>query len=149
MVDFGYLHLQECTRAEVLPGNQSASSELEGKAGTRTTASELTLAFSANKMNADSRFKGKVLEVKGVVKIMDVPAIGLATIWLVGTNPALSVRCHFGADRHKALDELRDQIKQGSSVTIKGTCNGGPRGPDGNEFIQVDNCVMVDPPFRK
>ena len=123
------------------------SSRAGEKAAATVTARDLMLAYKADKKAADAKYNGKVIEVKGVVKLVSVgsrPSITLEG----GTEFRNGMRCAFGAEYQKALTAMRraKTVDRGVTVTIKGTCNGIS---SVTRSIQMDNCVLVDPPLTK
>lgn len=92
---------------------------------------------------ADEKYKGKTLEITGVVK----KASGSTHLALEGgTGFKVVVYCAFGKENQKNLDALRKakKLADGDKVVVKGTCAGIKV-----DTVRIDDCIMIDPPFPK
>jgi hypothetical protein len=92
---------------------------------------------------ADARYKGKTVEVSGVVDRVLLPGLtsaGFPTIQLEeGTYAKVEVECLF---RKAHADEVKG-VPPGAKVTIRGTCNGRYHSGTGYR-VRLDNCRVVD-----
>lgn len=91
-----------------------------GKVAATLTADALYRAYKANEVQADSKYKGKVLKVSGVVDgigkdMLDKPYVSLKT-----SSPIMTVQCFFSKSHLKTLGNL----KKGQELTVKGVCDG-------------------------
>lgn len=85
----------------------------------RISAPQLAAEYKANEVAADGKYKGKIIEVSGVVDsvgkdVLDQPYVSLSG----GRGNFMGVQCYFG--KHN-LSELSG-LKKGQSVTLK--CKG-------------------------
>ena len=76
--------------------------------------------YKANEVAADEKYKGKILQVTGVVGNIGKDIVGIMYISLKTNDLIGSVQCMF-AGEHK---ERISQISKGTKVTIKGKCSG-------------------------
>lgn len=96
------------------------------------SASDLQNAYSANKVNADSIYKGKLLAVTGEIEdigqdlVEKKPCISIST----GNVP---IQCFFENDDNGYIASLKD----GESVMIFGTCDGTPIAA-----VQMSDCYF-------
>jgi len=94
---------------------------------------------------ADDKYKGKVLELTGVM----TNVIGATSPYFIvegGTGARVRVYCAFGNEYKEGLQTLRKskKLKAGVTVTVRGTCS-GLKGKD----VRLDDCVLIDPPLEK
>lgn len=90
---------------------------------------------------ADSRYKGRVIEVAGRVEKTNVSTDGesFPTVILAGeTISVMQIHCLF---RTTDAAEVR-ALQSGTPVTIQGTC-GGRQGAAGGGNVRLDNCRLV------
>ena len=96
------------------PHRQIASEEAQ----ISLQASELFNAYSSDEVKADSLYLNKVLQVQGVVEKILTHEQGI-TLVLAGAE-LFGVSCTLAeSEKQKA-----DQIKVGSTISLKGLCNG-------------------------
>lgn len=117
--------------------------------------------YTKDRKAADQKYKGKVLQVEGVVKGL-TKSVNLEG----GTDTKLSVKCNFGSDTSKAISdhnvaarlanskaavkkepEKFKEIKRGTSVVIRGTCNSVSGTTQ--KVVVLDNCEVIDPVLLK
>lgn len=108
------------------PTEETKKSEPEAKKEQTETiaisAGELISAYGENGVSADQKYKGKLLEVTGVVDSIDKDILDEAYVTL-GTGEdfeLISVQCYFD---EKDLDSIMS-LKKGDVVTIIGKCDG-------------------------
>ena len=85
------------------------------------TASELYTAYYQNEVDADSRFRGRVIQVTGTVDRIDEDVLGDTYITL--KNPEdkwTSIQCYFPEGRRSELARL----ESGQIAHVKGVCYG-------------------------
>ncbi len=104
-----------------------ASSQARTSAPTATpeavlvvSAKELIAAYDANEVKADTQYKGKLLEVTGIVNDISV-VMGTTTV-TVGTGAAFEwgISCSFQDSEKEKIAELN----KGDSITVSGKCDG-------------------------
>ena len=108
----------------------------------KVDARTLVKAYTEDQDAADKKYKGKLLEVTGVVTYRHSTGINLEA----GTDLKPMVMCAFGADRAKALQKIWRQVGKGAKVTVTGTCNGFSTNT-GSPLVTLDNCNLIDPPL--
>lgn len=88
----------------------------------KTTPGEIKKAYADNEVAADSKFKGKVIEIQG--KVSSVGKDVLDRPYVVLKEGFLGLQCLFGKHDSKALAGL----KKGQAVTLKCKCEGKSMG---------------------
>jgi len=88
----------------------------------KLSAEQLLDTYSDNSFAADKKYKGKSLEVAGIVRKVSQERDGILVQLKASGHNFHFVRCLFGEE--KASDLL--QIKKGDNVTVIGTCAGEP-----------------------
>jgi len=83
------------------------------------SAEELAVAYAGNEVAADNRYKGRILEVGGIVETIGKDILGEATIAL-STQAGLGVSCALGKQLQREIASLRP----GQAVVIRGRCKG-------------------------
>lgn len=129
----------------------------------KVDARTLLSDYRQDRKEADRKYKGKVLQVQGVVRNITPNAVNLEG----GTDLKLLVQCAFGSGGIKAIREhnvavrlkddearrkkqkvdLPSRIDRGINVVIKGTC-GGIKETTGKTVV-LDNCEVIDPILLK
>ncbi len=86
------------------------------------TATQLVSDYEANEVAADGKYKGKILEISGVIDsiskdVLNTPQIILSS----GRNDTFrSIQCSFAANQEGELAVLA----KGKAIVIRGKCNG-------------------------
>lgn len=89
------------------------------EAAFKVSASHLVEAFSKDEMEANARYAGKILEVRGPLREMIVD--DSTTVLLMGdSNLPARVSCYLQPGQEEAARNL----KEGESIAVKGICNG-------------------------
>jgi hypothetical protein len=109
----------------------------DGKAIT-VTAQKLDKDYSDNAIGADSKYKGKLLEVTGTVERVDRDRFGKPWIELKTDSDAI-MRCEFPKEAQADLGK----VEAGKAVTIRGRCKGKSKTRDGDQEIVLENCILV------
>lgn len=119
-------------------------------------ARTLIADYADDELAANTKYKGKVLRLKGVVKSSTnyVDAVSIYN----GTNlKAAEVQCKVGTDGMKAIKDhnlaswrpdVKGKVKQvntGVTVVVQGTCKGLAR----KNAIVLDGCEVIDPVLLK
>jgi hypothetical protein len=81
---------------------------------------DLLAAYTSNEVNADQRFKGRLLKVRGTIDSIgkDVTGTSYVTFKAGGALNFRSVQCLFAADAPLA------SLSKGQVITVTGTCSG-------------------------
>jgi hypothetical protein len=95
------------------------------------SAIDLIAAYDNNAVRADQLYKGKVLDVTGIVA-----SIQSDFLRIMGTSDFLGVYCNFSGSNLSKLAVL----SKGQSVTVRGTCDGEKLGAP-----WLDDCVLIIP----
>jgi hypothetical protein len=103
------------------PRADSRAGEKGEKDEIKLSAIELLQTYKANPKAADAKYKGKVVEVKGTVRVFSLGAkslIGLDG----GKDFPNGVSCRFREDQEKGLIALKKakSLARGSTVRVKG-----------------------------
>lgn len=115
------------------------TTSLSTPADVTITAEQLDTDYDDNVAAADAKYKGKTIDVTGVVeRVADDVKQYRMTVELTGNFS--TVDCDFGTSDKSTLSSL----KTGSTVTIRGKCI-GRRTIDGEKYVTLENCVIVPP----
>jgi hypothetical protein len=109
-------------------------------AGVEITAVALDTEYDDDELDADKKYKGKVLVVTGTIKKItrdDRP--GKITLELNGTTDS-TVDCHFDRDKQADLGT----VGVGQEITVRGTCKGKVR-----TWVTLENCSLDKKPDGK
>jgi len=86
-----------------------------------TTSSELCSAYEDNELKADAEYKGKVLDVTGIIEDISRDIKGTPFVILgKGNGLAVGVKCEFSSEDETQLARL----SKGEEITIRGKCVG-------------------------
>lgn len=89
------------------------------EAAFRMSVSELVTAFANDEVDANTRYAGKILEVRGTLKEMILNDSTL--ILLMGDSSEMTgVSCYLQRDQK----DKYTMLKRGEQVKVKGVCNG-------------------------
>lgn len=108
--------------------------EIRTGPATKVTAAALYKEYNANALAADSKYKGKVLEVTGQVERVDDEGF-TATVELKTDMDGDTVDCKFSSDQKNDLIALNP----GAKVTIRGKGTGR----DGSDSPTLEKCVLM------
>lgn len=88
----------------------------------KVSAADLIKAYDENEVSADSRYKGKKLEVTGIIGDIgkDVLDDSYITLGSGGDFEIVSAQCYIKKDNLDAAAKL----KKGDKITVVGKCNG-------------------------
>jgi len=96
-------------------------------------AVQLTNSFLHNESTSNSLYKGKIVEVTGIVK--EVTFLNKRnTVILQGGNTQSGVLC----DMHSTDSVTLKNIKKGDSIKIKGVCKGFLKD------VIILNCILIN-----
>ena len=100
----------------------------------KVTATELYAAYKANEIAADDQYKGKTLEVTGIVDSIGKDILDTPYIQLEGGNSFSGVQCMLSKDESSKAAS----VKKGQKITLQG------RG-DGKALLTpiIRDCVIV------
>ncbi len=88
----------------------------------RISAAQIVSDYEANEVAADGKYKGKILEIKGVIDSISKDMLNNPQVVLSSGNTRTfrSVQCSFTSDQQNALAALT----KGSQIAIRGKCDG-------------------------
>jgi hypothetical protein len=148
----------------VLPASTQLGAQDKKDDVLKVDARTLLSDYTKDRKAADLKYKGKVLEVEGVVK--GTTGLNKAVSLEGGTDTKLAVQCNFGSDTSKAIgdhhvaarlanskagvkkeSEKVKEITRGISVVIRGTCNSVSG--TSRKVVVLDNCEVIDPILLK
>ena len=133
---------KESVQTATSPGNSSsmsstapssAPSSSSKPASIKIDYKELYKEYSDNPINADGKYKGKVITVTGKIARID-REIAQNPYVTFEIEPLEEIRMDFPADAESAVSKL----KKGQTVTISGTCGGTLMSTD----IMMDDCFI-------
>jgi len=105
----------------------------------KVSAPKLYSDYDSNEVSADSKYKGKTLEVTG--SVIDVSK-GLFDSVYIALDQGGAMGGHVGMVHCYLTDDSEEEagkLKKGQRVTIRGKCDGATLG-----IVSVKNCVIVD-----
>jgi hypothetical protein len=105
----------------------------DGKAIT-VTASQLYDDYRKNVLDADRKFRGKVIEVSGPIHRVDKDRFGRVAVELDAGGDGL-IRCDFPREADAQLAALKVDQK----VVIRGRCVGN----SGRDVVKLETCTLV------
>jgi len=107
--------------------------EIETGDAIKIPASKLGNEFESNVVNAEAKYKGKLLEVTGKVKMVSKERVGKITVEIGDDDTTID--CEFGSSKK---DDLIG-VDIGNTVTIRGMCKGVGRA----KVVILETCVLV------
>ena len=94
------------------------------------TASKLYKEYNANEIAADEKYKGKIIEVTGVIRDIGNDIMDNAYITLVGDEYFGDIQCYFNEKSVVA------KLSKGKRITVIGSCSGLMMN------VQINNCIV-------
>lgn len=123
----------------VTPGTPNTSpAKGLGEPASFVEAGDMYDEYTTNETDSDRAYKGKVVEVWGVVSQKN-SSIGTICVWLRHQERSeinTAVQCHFDLSRADQLNNLA--VSQ--QVRIKGICKGGSK-----LCVTLDKCELLEP----
>lgn len=108
-------------------------------------ATKLDDDYDKNRLSADTKYKGKVLELTGTVRRVDRDRLGNPWIEFETDSDAI-MKCEFSKSSGNELA----RVEVDKTITIRGRCKGKSRGRDGDDEIVLENCLLTkSDPTRK
>lgn len=108
--------------------NKKTVSNEEKNASIRIEATALSGEFAADEQKSNEKYLNKVIEVTGSITETEVGQDGSLLLVLGATDAG--VQC--------AMGEKGTEVKQGQTVTVKGTCTGS-----GLMGVSLSDCYFV------
>ena len=94
------------------------------------TASKLYKEYNANEIAADEKYKGKIIEITGVIRDIGNDIMDNAYITLVGDEYFGDIQCYFNEKSVVA------KLSKGKRITVIGSCSGLMMN------VQINNCIV-------
>jgi hypothetical protein len=121
--------------------NRKAADLSNATAAYQVTATELINAFTANETESNSKYLSQTIEISGTLKKTDQDEKGNNILVLGDSASMSSVRCSLDS-----LHSLREPLKPGSQIKIKGICTGFMADDLGiGSDVILTRCVSVKP----
>ena len=137
----GFVNRERILR-EAAPANRAQvklEKEMREGPAVSVLATKLDEDYDANLIGADTKYKGKVLEVTGKVKRVDRDGFGRP--WLeFETESDAVMKCEFSKEADAALGK----VEVNKDITIRGRCKGKSKGRKGEEIV-LESCQIVTP----
>ena len=106
----------------------------------KISAHDISSSFAQSDSLSNSKFLGKVIEIEGVVKNIEMPDSNISVIIMSGNNEMSSVRCTMDSSLHsKAIS-----IEIGTAATLKGICTGYNADELLGSDVLMNRCVIVN-----
>lgn len=122
------------TQAATASTDTVAATQPAPEPAMQVSAKELGKAYEENEAAADSRFKGKVLEVSGTIKSITKDAVDDVIVELGTGNEVFGVQAKLTKEEElKAVD-----LKKGQSAKVR--CTGGG---EVTSIPMLDECVIL------
>ena len=94
------------------------------------SASKLYKEYNENEIAADEKYKGKIIEVTGVIRDIGNDIMDNAYITLVGNEYLGDIQCYFNEKSVVA------KLSKGKRITVIGSCSGLMIN------VQINNCIV-------
>ena len=94
------------------------------------SASKLYREYNENEIAADEKYKGKIIEVTGVIRDIGNDIMDNAYITLVGNEYFGDIQCYFNEKSVVA------KLSKGKRITVIGSCSGLMIN------VQINNCIV-------
>lgn len=117
-------------REKMLNGDR----ELRDGKAIAVTAAQLYDDYRKNVLDADRKYRGKVVELSGAVHRVDKDRFGRLAVEVDASGDGL-IRCDFPRDADAQLATLRPDQK----VVVRGRCVGN----SGRDVVKLETCVLV------
>lgn len=94
------------------------------------SASKLYKEYNENEIAADEKYKGKIIEVTGVIRDIGNDIMDNAYVTLVGNEYFGDIQCYFNEKSVVA------KLSKGKRITVIGSCSGLMIN------VQINNCIV-------
>ena len=110
--------------------DQSPKVTSDSNPSVKISASKLYKEYNENEIAADEKYKGKIIEVTGVIRDIGNDIMDNAYITLVGDEYFGDIQCYFNEKSVVA------KLSKGKRVTVIGSCSGLMIN------VQINNCIV-------
>jgi hypothetical protein len=109
-----------------------------GSEAIKIDGAALAKDYASDKKAADTKYKGKVLEVTGTLKSEGGIQSGVV---VVDTGSKISIVCNFDKDGRADLERVRAKLRKGTKLVIRGTCKGSLS----SFSVDLEKCKLLEP----
>ena len=110
--------------------DQSPKVTFDSNPSITISASKLYKEYNENEIAADEKYKGKIIEVTGVIRDIGNDIMDNAYITLVGDEYFGDIQCYFNEKSVVA------KLSKGKRITVIGSCSGLMMN------VQINNCIV-------
>ena len=110
--------------------DQSPKVTFDSNPSITISASKLYKEYNENEIAADEKYKGKIIEVTGVIRDIGNDIMDNAYITLVGNEYFGDIQCYFNEKSVVA------KLSKGKRITVIGSCSGLMIN------VQINNCIV-------
>ena len=110
--------------------NKSPKVTSDSNPSVTISASKLYKEYNENEIAADEKYKGKIIEVTGVIRDIGNDIMDNAYITLVGNEYFGDIQCYFNEKSVVA------KLSKGKRITVIGSCSGLMIN------VQINNCIV-------
>ena len=110
--------------------DQSSKVTSDSNTSVTISASKLYKEYNENEIAADEKYKGKIIEVTGVIRDIGNDIMDNAYITLVGNEYFGDIQCYFNEKSVVA------KLSKGKRITVIGSCSGLMIN------VQINNCIV-------
>ncbi len=105
------------------------------------TSDELHEAYGKNESEAKAQYEGKILQVNGIISSIASPTdTNIVVLLGIESDPMSNISCQMDA----AFNDRLKGLAAGSTVSIKGICNGAKKDDLlGSMDVLLNRCVIV------
>lgn len=122
--------------------NRKPKTLTEETASFSLTQEDLLNAFSTDEKAATLKFGGKVIEVTGIVKLVETDENGNNTVVLSSSSSLSSIRCSIDTTQSQTTASIQPNTK----ISIKGICTGFIADELGlGSDVILNRCVLANP----
>ena len=106
----------------------------------KISAQDISSSFAQSDSLSNSKFLGKIIEIEGVVKNIEMPDSNISVIVMSGNNEMSSVRCTM--DSSFQIKSISIDI--GTPAIVRGICTGYNADELLGSDVLMNRCVIVN-----
>lgn len=106
----------------------------------KISAQDISSSFAQSDSLSNSKFLGKIIEIEGVVKHIEMPDSNISVIVMSGNNEMSSVRCTM--DSSFQIKSISIDI--GTPAIVRGICTGYNADELLGSDVLMNRCVIVN-----
>ena len=112
----------------------------EVKPSIKISANDISVSFAQSDSLANLKFLGKVIEIEGIIKNIEMPDSNISVIVVSGNNEMSSIRCTMDS----SFRNTSNPIEIGTLATLKGICTGYNADDLLGSDVLMNRCVVVN-----